>query len=72
MRHQSTVTLPAMPSPAQMRDAGVPIEDALWLARQAGRRARRALIKTVRGEAILARVRSCMRLNTASPKATPP
>lgn len=72
MRQHSTVMLPALPSPVQMRDAGVPIEDALWLVRQAGRRARRALVKTIRGQAILVRVRSCTQRNMVSAQPIPP
>lgn len=60
------VTINAPLSPQVMRQAQVPLEDALWLARQPSPSARMRALRTPRGEAILAPVRKFMHQVTAS------
>lgn len=54
MTPTAIITVPLKPS--VLRDAGVPLEDALWLAKHNSVRARQRALRTDKGESILGRV----------------
>jgi hypothetical protein len=62
---QTAVTIKAPLSPQVMSQAQVPLEDALWFARQRSPRAQVKALSTPRGERILTHVREFMQKVTA-------
>lgn len=62
---QTAVTIEAPLSPKVMSQAQVPIEDALWFARQRSPRAKVKALRSPRGEKILSHVREFMHKITA-------
>ena len=54
------VTIEKPLAPHVMRQAGVPLEDSLWFARQQSMRAQMTCLRTPRGERILVQVRKFM------------
>lgn len=54
---QATVMIQVPLTPQVMQQAGVPLEDALWLTRLPQQQARTRALRTTRGENIIARVR---------------
>ncbi len=63
---QTAVTIDAPLSPTVMSQAQVPLEDALWFARQPSPGAQVKALSTPRGERILMHVRKFMQKVTAS------
>lgn len=53
---QSAAIISVPLNPCVLRDAGVPLEDALWLAHHNSVRARQRAFRTQKGESILDRV----------------
>lgn len=62
----NTVTIHAPLSPQVMSQARVPIEDALWYAKQPSPRAQMKALSTPHGERILMHVRKFMQQGAAS------
>ena len=61
----TAVTIDAPLSPKVMSQAQVPIEDALWFARQRSPRAKVHALRTQRGQQVLEHVRKYMHKATA-------